>query len=83
LDSWPNRRQPELAASVQAQRYNPKAYRKGDDAMTVTAAEELRANLWPICDSRLELSLPEPALIHGERRNATLVWCRAGSEKHR
>jgi Lipocalin-like domain len=25
----------------------------------------------------------EPALIHGERRNATLVWCRAGSEKHR
>ena len=26
--------------------------------MTVTAAEELRANLWPICDSRLELSLP-------------------------
>ena len=24
---------------------NPKAYRKGDDAMTVTAAEELRANL--------------------------------------
>ena len=51
--------------------------------MTVTAAEELRANLWPICDSRLELSLPEPALVHGERRNATLVWCRAGSEKHR
>ena len=51
--------------------------------MTVTAAEELRANLWPICDSRLELSLPEPALIHGERRNATLVWCRAASEKHR
>ena len=29
--------------------------------MTVTAAEELRANLWPICDSRLEVSLPEPA----------------------
>ena len=33
--------------------------------------------------SRLELSLPEPALIHGERRNATLVWRRAGSERHR
>ena len=31
---------------------NPKAYRKGDDAMTVTAAEELRANLWPICTTR-------------------------------
>ena len=28
-------------------------------------------------DSRLELSLPEPALIHGERRNATLIWRRA------
>jgi hypothetical protein len=34
--------------------------------MTVTAAEELRANLWPICDSRLEPSLPDPALIHGD-----------------
>ncbi|HZC93379.1 MAG TPA: lipocalin-like domain-containing protein [Mycobacterium sp.] len=28
-------------------------------------------------DSRLELSLAEPALIHGERRNATLIWRRA------
>jgi len=39
-------------ASRRGQRYNPKAYRKGDDAMTVTAAEELRANLWPICTTR-------------------------------
>ena len=28
-------------------------------------------------DSRLELSPPEPMLIHGERRNATLIWRRA------
>ena len=27
--------------------------------------------------SRLELSLPEPTLIHGERRTAKLVWHRA------
>jgi hypothetical protein len=28
-------------------------------------------------DSRLELSPPEPILIHGERRNAKLIWRRA------
>jgi hypothetical protein len=31
--------------SRRGQRYNPEAYRKADDAMTETAAEELRANL--------------------------------------